>query len=60
MGRAQREVDAHLDVGVEPQQCPLAVAGVDAQRQLHLLVEHHKNPNTLLLQPQRLDSDSEG
>lgn len=39
-----------LDVGVEAQQRPLAVSGVDAQSQLHLLVEHHEDPNALLLQ----------
>ena len=34
---------------MQVQQGPLAVARVDAEGKLHLLVEHHKDPHSLLL-----------
>lgn len=43
----------HLDVGVQVHEGPLAVAGVDAQGQLHLLVQHHKDAHSLLLRSAR-------
>lgn len=43
------EARTHLDVGVQVHERPLAVARVDAQSQLHLLVQHDKDANSLLL-----------
>lgn len=39
----------HLYVGVQVHEGPLAVARVDAESQLHLLVQHDKDAHSLLL-----------
>lgn len=43
-----------LDVGVQVHEGPLAVARVDAQSELHLLVQHDEDAHSLLLKTQRL------
>jgi len=40
---------AYLDVVVQVHECSFAVAWVDAQGELHLLIQHYKDSHSLLL-----------